>query len=83
MSIETIAEALIYKQHGWAVAEQFETTWNDPIVSTFEEQNDTALEYIYTTISELIESDLLEEDAADELQEYLDKMDDAMNYITK
>ena len=83
MDIQTIAEAIIYKQHGWAVAEQFETTWDDRSITTFGEQNETALEYIYGTISELIEGDSLSEDAVDELEEYLGEMDNAMNYLTK
>jgi len=83
MDIQVIAEALIYREHGWAVAEQFTTTWDDRDVVTFGEQNETALGYIYGTISELIESNSLNEDAIDELEEYLDKMDDALEYLTK
>ena len=81
MSIETIAEAIIYKQHGWAVAEQFESTWDNQSIKNFLAQNETALEYIYGTISELIEGDLLSEDAIEELEEYLESMDEAMEYL--
>jgi len=83
MNIQLIAEAIIYKKHGWEVAKQFEITWYNRGVVTFGEQNEIALNHIYEILSELIESDLLDQNAIDELEEYLDKMDDAMDYLTK
>ena len=83
MDIRDIALTVIYKEHGWAVADQFEMTWDDQSVNSFSEQNLNALEYIYTTISELAHSDALTEDAIEELEEYLESMDEAMEYLDK
>jgi uncharacterized membrane protein YukC len=71
-----LVQALINSEHGWAVAGQFEDTFNG---KSFEEQNYNALMYIRETLDKLLNSDLLSEDTQDELQTYRDELED---YIT-
>ena len=71
MRLETIASAVINSKHGWAVAEQFESTFSG---ESFEEQNNNALGYIHNTLVNLISSDVLNEDATEELSEYVEKL---------
>jgi len=72
MYTNDLVRAVIYDQHGWAVAGQFEDTFNGD--ESFKDQNHNALVYIQETITELLESDLLSEDACDELQSYADDL---------
>ena len=81
MNIYEITQAIIYREHGWAVAEQFEVTWDNQSIDSFTDQNQNALEYIRETISNLIHSDALTEEAIEDLQQYLDAMKDAMDSI--
>lgn len=81
MNINEIAEAIIYKQHGWAVAEQFEVTWDNQSIDSFTDQNSNALEYIRETILELTHSDALTEYAIEDLHYYLKSMKEAMDSI--
>jgi len=77
-SLETIIKAIINGEHGWAVAEQFEATFNG---ETFEEQNINALGYIRDCLKyDVMRSGVLNDDAMrlievyyDELVEYLEK----------
>jgi len=71
MKIEAVVSAVINAQHGWAVAEQFESTFRG---ESFEERNSNALNYILRSVNVLIGSDLLSEDAQDELQSYADEL---------
>lgn len=71
MSITTVdflVEAFIKARHGWAVSEQFLSTFNG---ESFEEQNINALTYIEESVSSVIKSNLLNEEANDELEDYL------------
>ena len=68
-----LVTALINSEHGWAVAGQFEDTFNG---ERFDNQNYNALVYIRDTINELLRSNLLHEDAQDELQTYRDELED-------
>ena len=81
MNIYEIAEAIIYKQHGWAVAEQFEVTWDNRSVDSVAEQNMNAMDYIKSTIESLTYSDAFNEDAIDELNQYLLDINAALEYI--
>ena len=63
-----LVKGLITSSHGWAVADQFEDSFNG---EPFEEQNGNALAYIKSVIQGLISSRLLSEDATKELYEYL------------
>jgi len=77
-SLETIIKAIINGEHGWAVAEQFEATFNG---ETFEEQNINALGYIRDCLKyDVMRSGVFNDDAMrlievyyDELVEYLEK----------
>ena len=77
-SLETIIKAIINGEHGWAVAEQFEATFNG---ETFEEQNINALGYIKDCLKyDVMRSGVFNDDAMrlievyyDELVEYLEK----------
>ncbi len=78
MSITTVdflVEALIKAKHGWAVSEQFLSTFNG---EPFEEQNFNALQYIREEVESILRSKLLSEDAQDELQTYRDDLEDYM-----
>jgi len=71
MSITTVdflVEAFIKARHGWAVSEQFLNTFNG---EEFEKQNINALMYIEESVSSVIKSNLLNENANDELEDYL------------
>ena len=74
MSITTVdflVEAFIAKKHGWAVAEQFLNTYNG---EAFEEQNMNALTYIEQTVRDVFRSNLFNEEANDELEDYLTEL---------
>ena len=62
-----LVKSLITSSHGWAVADQFEDTFNG---EPFEDQNANALSYIKDSIQGLISSGLLAEEAHWELIEY-------------
>lgn len=68
-----LVKGLITSAHGWAVADQFENTFNG---ESFEEQNSNALVYIRSFIQGLLKSDLLSDDAQEELQDYVDDLED-------
>ena len=68
MTILEIATAIVKAEHGWAVAEQFEATFEG---EPFEEQNVNALIWIERIISELFDSKALSVEASDELEDYL------------
>jgi hypothetical protein len=68
MTILEIATAVVKAEHGWAVAEQFEATFEG---ESFEEQNVNALIRIKQIISELFDSKALSVEASDELEDYL------------
>lgn len=63
-----LVKAFINSHHGWAVADQFESTFEDG--DSFEKQNMNALNYIYRAIKDLINSGLLSEETVMELDSY-------------
>lgn len=67
-----LIKAFINSHHGWAVAGQFEDTFDGG--EEFEHQNTNALNYIQDTIVDLIDSGLLSSDAESELEEYKDRL---------
>lgn len=75
ITTKEIAAALIESQHGWAVKEQFEDTWDD---NEFDKCNINALILIQRTMRELFKSDILNETANDELEDYLIELN---NYL--
>jgi hypothetical protein len=66
-----LVKSYINSYHGWAVADQFEDTFNG---EPFEDQNANALSYIKDSIEGLISSGLLAEDAQEELIEYRESL---------
>lgn len=76
-NIETLTEAYINSKHGWAVADQFRDTFDG---ESFEEQNHNALNYIKESVNAILESDILNEAAQEELQDYADALED---YLTQ
>lgn len=78
MYISEIAKAVINSEHGWAVASQFEDSFNDQSVKVFHEQNSNALNYIRDTIQSMINSDIFIEDIEDELRAYIVNMEHAL-----
>jgi len=78
MHVFDVVSKVIYAQHGWAVAEQFDDTCTDS--SEFENQNGTALHLIKRTVKELVYEGPFDEDAIDELKDYYD---DLVNYLNE
>jgi hypothetical protein len=76
-TVELIA-SYINSKHGWAVAEQFESTFNG---ESFDEQNFNALKYIKDTINNVLKSDVLSLESQDELQEYQSKMEEYFSHV--
>ncbi len=72
-TVDFIVEGYIQKKHGWSVAEQCLSTFNG---ESFEEQNFNALMYIRESVRDVLSSDLLSENAQDELQSYADELED-------
>jgi len=71
--LQKVVKNYISATHGWAVADQFEVTFDG---EGFEKQNLNALIYIRKAVNELLNSDVLNEDAFDELQTYADALED-------
>jgi hypothetical protein len=76
-TVELIA-SYINSKHGWAVAEQFESTFNG---ESFDEQNFNALKYIKDTVNNVLKSDVLSLESQDELQEYQSKMEEYFSHV--
>ena len=62
-----LVRSFINSYHGWAVADQFEDTFNG---ESFEQQNGNALRYIKACVEDIISSNILSEEAQEELIEY-------------
>lgn len=77
MELVNLVSAVVNAQHGWAVRDQFEDTFQGG--QSFEDQNSNALLYIRGTLRDILDSGLLSEDAFDELQSYVDDLSD---YLT-
>jgi hypothetical protein len=72
MNVFEVTSKVIYSAHGWAVAEQFDATVEDR--NSFDEQNTNALNYIWSTVKDLVINGPFDEDATDELEEYLNDL---------
>ena len=77
MHVFEVTSKVIYAIHGWAVAEQFDDTCSD--TEAFDEQNTNALRYIQTTVKELVKYGPFDEDATDELEQYLNELTEYLN----
>ncbi len=67
MTLDLVIKAIINSEHGWAVADQFEATFNG---ESFEEQNGNALRYIHDTLRRIINSDVFNDESLDALDSY-------------
>jgi len=81
MHIIDIAHAVIYKNHGWAVAEQFDNTIYNYTRKNLERQNSNALSYILDELKDLCSrnSDTFTEGALDEMKDYIDTLEEYLN----
>jgi hypothetical protein len=73
-SVAKLLSAIIHKKHGWAVAEQFDDTWDgDEELYT---QNINALEYIKQTLEDIVsyDSDLFQEHVIQEIEDYVEEL---------
>jgi hypothetical protein len=74
ITTQTIVSAFINSKHGWAVAKQFEATFDGG--EPFEEQNYNALLYIRDAVNNIINSDVLSNESEAALGEYMDELED-------
>ena len=82
MNTQDVISAIIRSEHGWAVAEQFEVTWDNRSVESIEQQNSNAMDYIVSTINSLIKyNEVFSEDTIEELQQYVDEIKEAYDEI--
>jgi hypothetical protein len=81
METVDLVKAVVNLHHGWAVADQFEVTFNGD--EPFEEQNSNALRYIKGVVEDILHSKILSEDAHDELHTYTENLDDYMVRVAK
>lgn len=82
MNLEQVVSAVINSEHGWAVAEQFESTWDDRSANNVSEQNSNAMDYIMDTVDDLINcSEIFDEEIVEELQQYVDDIKEAYDEI--
>jgi hypothetical protein len=71
-SLSHILKAIINSEHGWAVAEQFEATFNG---ESFDEQNINALQYIKNCLKyEVMRSSVFNDDAMELIKVYYDEL---------
>lgn len=75
METVDLVKAVVNSEHGWAVADQFEATFNG---ESFEEQNHNALRYIKGVVEDILYSKILNGDAHDELHTYKENLEDYM-----
>lgn len=69
MTLKDIASAYINSKHGWAVADQLESIYDDLSEENLMSQNSNALRYIRESLTSLIKSGVFTEDSQDELME--------------
>lgn len=75
VTTQELAKAFINSHHGWAVADQFDSIYEDSSDGNMSEQNFNALRYIEEALTELVEdSDVLSDDAAEDLYELRDNV---------
>ena len=77
MELTNLISGYINSKHGWAVAEQFESTFCR--FQDFEQQNRNALMFIHASINEVMNTSFFNDDTYDELQSYIDDLTD---YLT-
>lgn len=76
-----LVKAVINSHHGWAVADQFEDSYNYPNGgSPFEELNYNALIYIRDVVRSILHGGVLSKEAEEELGDYYDDLE---NYLAE
>lgn len=76
VTVLDLVKSYINSKHGWAVADQFESVYEDRSEENIGEQNLNALKYIKDTLRDIIKSNILSEDDVWELNSIIDKLDD-------
>jgi hypothetical protein len=74
MQLKDLVKTVIEASHGWAVAEQFESTFDSS--ESFGSQNINALKLIRGTVSELLRSQLLSNESFEDLSKYVKRLYD-------
>lgn len=73
MNIQKAVSHIINGEHGWAVADQFDKTFEG---NQFNKCNYNALLYIRNTLDDIINDEIFNYDLIEELQEYRDNLED-------
>ena len=73
ISVGSLVKAYIDSKHGWAVGDQFEDTFSNG--ESFENQNHNALRYIRSAVKDVIDVEILNDEAQDELRDYIDRLE--------
>lgn len=81
MHIIDIANAVIYKNHGWAVAEQFDDTIYNYSRKNLQNQNLNALSYILDELQDLCDKSdkTFTDDALEDLEDYMESLEEFLN----
>lgn len=66
-----VIKAFVNQHHGWAVADQFEKSWES---SDFDSQNLNALHFIQLCLTALLDSRVFTPSVQEELIEYLEDL---------
>ena len=77
ITTQSIVSAFIKSKHGLPTAKQFEATFEG---EPFEDQNNNAFIHIEQAVRDVFNSDILNVDANDELEDYLVELG---NYLKK
>lgn len=79
-SIENIAKAVITAEHGWSVADQFESTFSGG--EDFDNQNPNALENVLNVLEDtFLDNESLFDQESHELREILSYVDRLKSYL--
>lgn len=72
MTTKSLIASIVHAKHGWAVAEQFDVTWDRE--EEFEEQNINALREIERICADLLDSGMLAEKPYYQVVAYLHEL---------
>lgn len=79
-SIENIAKTMITAEHGWSVADQFESTFSGE--ENFDSQNRNALKHVLDVLEDtFLDNESLFHQGSHELREILSYMDRLKSYL--
>lgn len=74
MNVQVLVEGYIHSTLGWAVAEQFMNSWENPSAEVFEQQNYNALRLIRDEVGKILDCELLADYAQAKLDSYFYKL---------